>query len=88
MKNILKYIGVLLIMNMCFTSCNEHIKMETMVVIKEETYNYYNDRSTSKSLYTIKYKSANMNNGLTIYVVADKDAFEVGDKLKLVKNND
>lgn len=86
MKNILKYIGVLLIMSMCFTSCSEHIKMETMVVIKEETYNYYNDKS--KSLYTIKYKSANMNNGLTIYVVADQDAFEVGDKLKLVKNND
>lgn len=86
MKNILKYIGVLLIMSMCFTSCSEHIKMETMVVIKEETYNYHNDKS--KSLYTIKYKSANMNNGLTIYVVADQDAFEVGDKLKLVKNND
>lgn len=86
MKNILKYIGVLLIMSMCFTSCSEHIKMETMVVIKEETYDYYNDKS--KSLYTIKYKSANMNNGLTIYVVADQDAFEVGDKLKLVKNND
>ena len=86
MKNILKYIGVLLIMSMCFTSCNEHIRMETMVVIKEESYNFYNDKS--KSLYTIKYKSANMNNGLTIYVVADQDAFEVGDKLKLVKNND
>lgn len=85
MKNILKYIGVLLIMSMCFTSCSEHIKMETMVVIKEETYNYYNDKS--KSLYTIKYKTANMNNGLTIYVVADQDAFEVGDKVKLVKNN-
>lgn len=86
MKNILKYIGVLLIMSMCFTSCNEHIRMDTMVVIKEETYNFYNDKS--KSLYTIKYKSTNINNGLTIYVVADQDAFEVGDKLKLVKNND
>lgn len=86
MKNILKYIGVLLIMSMCFISCNEHIRMETMVVIGEKTYPQYNDKN--RSLYTIKYKSANMNNGLTIYVVADQDAFEVGDKLKLVKNND
>lgn len=85
MKNILKYIGVLLIMSMCFTSCVEHIEMETMVVIKEESLINYKD--TNKSLYAIKYETAT-NSGLVIYVVADKDAFEVGDKLKLVKNND
>ena len=78
-------------------SCvNEHIDNETMIVVGEEKYYTPINRpiemgssniiDETKSLYTIKYKSRNINAGLTIYVIADADDFEVGDKVKLIKD--
>jgi len=90
MKNILKYIIVLMTALICVSCVNEQIDNETMVVVGEEKYYTPINRPSniideSKSLYTIKYKSRNINAGLTIYVVADADDFEVGDKVKLIK---
>ena len=81
MKKILKYITLLIVTVMC-SSCNEAIDGSTLIVVSEREYG---KRSDSKSLYTIKYKSLNINSGLTIYVVSDSKDFEVGDKVKLVK---
>ena len=81
MKKILKYITLLMVTVMC-ASCGEKIDGDTLIVVSESEYG---ERTNSKSLYTIKYKSLNINNGLTIYVVSDSKDFEVGDKVKLVK---
>lgn len=79
---ILKYIVILIITFVC-VSCNEHIRMDTMTITSEQTYRLI-DKS-DLSLYEIKYKTSNINNGLTIYVVAESNLFEVGDKVKFVK---
>ena len=84
MKN-LKYIILLMVTVIC-ASCDydEHIDDNTMIVTSERNYS----NSTDKSLFRIEYKSLNANNGLDIYIVSDKDAFEVGDRVKLVKVED
>lgn len=81
---ILKHIIILITTFVC-VSCDfdEHIDMNTMVVVSEEEYKINNMHDTS--VFRIKYKSLNHNNGLDIYVVTDKDAFEVGDRVKLIK---
>lgn len=83
MKKVLKYIMLLIATIIC-TSCDydEHIDENTMIVTEEFKYH----KNVDKSLFRIEYKSLNPANGLDIYVVSDKDAFEVGDKVKLVKN--
>lgn len=81
MKKILKYITLLIVTVMC-ASCEEAIDGDTLIVISEREYGA---RTESKSLYTIKYESLNINNGLTMYIVSDSKDFEVGDKVKLVK---
>lgn len=97
MKNILIHIATWIVAFwvtafMCTSCGNEHIDSETMIVVGEERYNRSIEMGNSniidepKSLYTIKYKSRNINAGLTIYVVADADDFEVGDKVKLIKD--
>ena len=63
------------------TSCDEYIDENTMIVTEESKYL----DTVDKSLFRIKYKSLNINNGLDIYIVSDKDSFEVGDRVKLVK---
>ena len=84
MKKILKYITLLIVTVMC-SSCKGVINGDTLIVIGEREYG---TRIDSKSLYTITYKSLNVNNGFTIYVVSDSKDFEVGDKVKLVKAED
>lgn len=81
---ILKYIILLLTTLVC-VSCDfeEHIDMNTMVVVSEQECKNNNMHETS--IFRIKYESLNYNNGLYIYVVTNKDAFEVGDRVKLVK---
>ena len=66
----------------CLSCIGEDIDGNTLIVVNEREYGA---RTESKSLYTITYKSLNINNGLTIYVVSDSKDFEVGDKVKLVK---
>lgn len=80
----LKYIVLLLVTLIC-VSCDfdERIDMNTMVVVSEQEYENKNFPGTS--IFRIKYVSLNHNNGLDIYVVTDKDAFEVGDRVKLIK---
>lgn len=81
---ILKYIVILITTFVC-ASCDfdERIDMNTMVVVSEEEYKNKNMHDTS--IFRIKYNSLNVNNGLDIYVVTNKDAFEVGDRVKLIK---
>lgn len=82
---VLKYI-ILLIVTLICISCNydEHIDDNTMIATSERKYLNFTD----KSLFRIEYKSLNANNGLYIYIVSNKDAFEVGDRVKLVKVED
>lgn len=82
MKKILKYITLLLVTVMC-ASCDydEPIDENTMVVTSERTYR----GTTDKSLFKIEYKSISGGGGWDIYIVSNKDAFEVGDRVKLVK---
>lgn len=84
MKN-LKYIILLMVTLIC-TSCDydEYIDENTMIITEESKYL----DNVDKSLFRIEYKSFNVNNGLDIYIVSDKDAFEVGDRVKLVKVED
>ena len=81
---ILKYIILLLATLVC-VACDfdEDIDMTTMVVVSEKEYNINNMHNMS--IFRIRYTSLNHNNGLDIYVVTDRDAFEVGDKVKLIK---
>ena len=86
MKKILKYITLLMVTVMC-ASCNENnfpIKGNTLVVTNE----YAIDESLS--LYTLKYEDTRAK-GLgeptsIIRMKYDRKAFEVGDTVKLVKN--
>lgn len=80
----LKYIILLLTTLVC-VSCDfeEHIDMNTMVVVSEEEYK--DDNTHDMSVFRITYESFYYTNGLDIYVVTYKDAFEVGDRVKLVK---
>ena len=82
---ILKYIILLIVTFIC-ASCDydEHIDEDTMIVTSESEYL----NTVDKSLFRIKYKSLNGNCGLDIYIVSDKDAFEVGDRVKLIKMED
>ena len=79
---------ILLIVTFVCASCDfdEHIDDNTMIVTSECECKYLN--STDKSLFRIEYKSLNGGYGLDIYIVSDKDAFEVGDRVKLVKKTE
>ena len=82
---VLKYIILLMVTLIC-TSCDydEHIDENTMVVTREFKYSDTDD----KSLFRIEYNSVHGGGGWDIYIVSDKDAFEVGDRVKLVKAED
>lgn len=79
---VLKYIILLMVTLIC-ASCDydEPIDENTMVVTSERNY----CGTTDKSLFKIEYKSIRGGGGWDIYIVSDKDAFEVGDRVKLVK---
>ncbi len=88
MKRILVCIATLVVAFMC-TSCGEFsMKGDTFTVIKEVKY----DDIDSLSLYTLRYEDDRMN-GMgepisELDVIMNKNAFEVGDKVKLVKVED
>ena len=85
MKKFLKYIILLIVTVMCASCVEENIDGNTLIVTSEREYGASIE---SKSLYTVKYKSLNYNNGLKICIVSDSKDFEVGDKVKLVKVGD
>ena len=61
------------------------MKGDTFTVIKEEKYGV----TDSLSLYTLRYKdnrlSGSVNPPSELNVIMNKNAFEVGDKVKIVK---
>ena len=87
MKRILICIATLIVAFMC-ASCGEYsMKGDTFTVVKEE--NFGND---TLSLYTLRYKDNRMsgtgNPTSELHVIMNRNAFEVGDKVKLVKAED
>lgn len=86
MSRFLRNIGIMLIASISLSSCNEHIRMETMTITGEQTYKLIN--KSGLSLYQIQYKITTSNFSHTIYVVAESDLFEVGDKVKLIKSEE
>ena len=87
MKRILICIATLIVAFMC-ASCGEYsMKGDTFTVVKEE--NFGND---TLSLYTLRYKdnrlSGTGNPTSELHVIMNRNAFEVGDKVKLVKAED
>ena len=86
MSRFLRNIGIMLITSISLSSCTEFIKMETMTITGEQTYRLIG--KSGLSLYEIQYKTTNANYGNTIYVVAESDLFEVGDKVKLIKSEE
>lgn len=87
MKRILICIATLIVAFMC-ASCGEFsMKGDTFTVVKEE--NFGND---TLSLYTLRYKDNRLSGTGTptseLDVIMNKNAFEVGDKVKLVKAED
>lgn len=94
MKNILIHIATWVVAFwatafMC-TSCGDFsMRGDTFTVIKEE--NFGND---TLSLYTLRYKDNRLSGTgtptptLELDVIMNKNAFEVGDKVKLVKMED
>lgn len=85
MRSILKYIVLILAIS-ALTSCTTHYTMrgDTFTVVKESTY--YPD---SLSMYVLEYKDNRMtgigNPASELEVILHRDAFEVGDKVKLIK---
>ena len=85
MEKILLCIATLVVAFMC-ASCGEFtMKGDTFTVIKEEKYGV----TDSLSLYTLRYKDNRLfGTGESISeldVIMNKNAFEVGDKVKIVK---
>ena len=87
MKRILICIATLVVAFMC-VSCGDldfSMRSDTFTVIKEEKYGAID----SLSLYTLRYKdnriSGTGNPTSELDVIMNKNAFEVGDKVKLVK---
>lgn len=79
------FIATWVVVFMC-NSCGEHsMKGDTFTVIKEEKYGAID----SLSLYTLRYEDNRMlGTGKPVSeldVIMNKNAFEVGDKVKIVK---
>lgn len=86
MKKILICIATLVVAFMCTSCCLEFpMRGDTFTVIKEEQYGAID----SLSLYTLRYKDDRIaGTGYPtseLEVIMNKNAFEVGDKVKLVK---
>lgn len=89
MSRFLRNIGIMIIASISLSSCNENgypIKGNTLVVTNE----YAIDENLS--LYTLKYEDTRAK-GLgkptsIIRMKYDRKAFEVGDKVKLIKSEE
>ena len=85
MKNILKYIVLILAVTV-LASCANHYTMrgDTFTVVEESVY-----RTDSLSKYILEYKDNRMDGTgepiSELEVICHKDAFDVGDKVKLIK---
>jgi hypothetical protein len=90
MKNILIHIATWVVVFwatafMCASYRDIPMKGDTFTVIKEEKYS----NSDSLSLYTLRYKDNRIDGTVKpiseLDVIMNKNTFEVGDKVKLVK---
>ena len=86
MRNILKPIVLILVISL-LTSCGaDHYTMrgDTFTVVEESVY-----RTDSLSKYILEYKDNRMDGTgepiSELEVICHKDAFDVGDKVKLIK---
>ena len=85
MKNILKFIALTIAISV-LTSCADHYTMkgDTFTVVKESIYH-----ADSLSKYILEYEDDRMEGTgepiSELEVILHRDAFEVGDKVKLVK---
>lgn len=85
MRNILKCIVLILAVTV-LASCTNHYTMrgDTFTVVEESVY-----RMDSLSKYILEYKDNRMDGTgepiSELEVILHKDAFDVGDKVKLVK---
>lgn len=79
MKKFLKYIILLIVTVMCASCGNYPIKGNTLVVTNEFAIN------ENLSAYTLEYEDTRDNSPSFIKMIYDRNAFEVGDTLKLVK---
>jgi len=79
MKNILKYIIVLMTALMS-VSCAYDVDNNDMTVIGETSYELDNN----KTVYTIQ-TFDDVGVETLLYVLSERDDFEVGDKVKLIK---
>ena len=85
MKNILKYIVLILAVTV-LASCASHytMKSDTFTVVKESAHH-----PDSLSKYVLEYKDNRLEGTgepiSELEVICHKDAFDVGDKVKLIK---
>lgn len=87
MRNILKYIVLILAVTV-LASCANHYTMrgDTFTVVEESRYR---NSADSLSLYVLEYTDNRIKGMCTpvseLEVILHKDVFEVGDKVKLIK---
>ena len=85
-------LGIVMMLSMTACSCSkpsEHtLKENVLTVVGEEVF-YTNDPDTDMSIYTLQYSNTVLkgfgSQKSTVQLIGKKDAFEVGDKLQIVK---
>ena len=86
MKNILKCIALTIAISVLTSSCADHYTMkgDTFTVVKESAHH-----PDSLSKYVLEYKDNRLEGTgepiSELEVICHKDAFDVGDKVKLIK---
>ena len=79
MKNILKYI-IILMTALMSVSCAYDVDNNDMTVIGETSY----ELDSNKTIYTIQ-TFDDVGVETLLYVLSERDDFEVGDKVKLIR---
>lgn len=84
-------LGIVMVLSLTACSCkpSEHtLKENVLTVVGEEVF-YSKDTDTDISIYTLQYSNTVLrgcgSQTSTVQLIGNKDAFEVGDKLQIVK---
>jgi hypothetical protein len=84
-------LGIMMVLSLTACSCkpSEHtLKENVLIVVGEEVF-YSKEPDTEISIYTLQYSNTVLrgygSQTSTIQLIEKKDAFEVGDKLQIVK---
>ncbi len=84
-------LGIVMVLSMTACSCksSEHTLKENVLTVVGEKVLYSNDPDTDISIYTLQYCNTVAkgwgSQKSTVQLIGMKDAFEVGDKLQIVK---